>query len=410
MSAPLRNAPRLLAALLLALASSAGLATNARAQASNVSEAVRAGAGEQREKQDKAPPTSVSPPEPPFEWNAELKLSGRSPDYFGSASAALDLRAKNIARPDDWAHASHQRSLDYEHDRQASDYTSGAYHFPIGAAWSELGGDTGYYAVPFANSTGGESVYSGTYRSLYGSAGRTLKRGENASWSYGAQLTWKDSTAAFNGAELRNADTRRAILAANLGYTRRGKNNTWWTRAIVSQGQSWFGAPEDASQLPASAPRSQTTWLRLESSYWTWFPVSGRWITLATQLRAQTAHEPLYGSEKLTIAGRDGVRGYSPYGGDSGVFLKQSVSHTLKFGKAQSYELIPSAALEAGQGWDAARRPKPPPDTLLGGTLALDLKNNRWSLHADLSDTLFTDKDNGLDADTRISVEARWRF
>lgn len=378
------------------------------AQAPGVVEAVRAGAGQEREKRETVAATPESPPEPPLEWTVETKLKARSPDYVGKAQGELDVRAKNAWVAEDQFDASHSRSLDYDRNRQASDYTSGAYRRPFGSWWAKVGGDTGYYAVSFPNGTGGESTYSGTYRSLYGMVGRTMKLSGKASWDAAGKVTWKDSAAEFDGVAVESARNALAILSLEAGYSLSRKSDYWWGRVYVMQGTPWFGAFADEPGLPDDAPRAEALWARVEGGYSTWFPVAGRWITLSTQAKLQVADEPLYGSERISVAGNNGVRGYDSYGADAGVYVRQSVSHSVTLGKTRKVDLIPSVAVEAARSLDAVERAKAPASTLCGATLALDLKGRRWSVRTEVSDAVFPD--SALSGERRVAMEARWRF
>jgi hemolysin activation/secretion protein len=206
-----------------------------------------------------------------------------------------------------------------------------------------------------------------------------------------------------------NAERKLALLALELGCSGQGPGSSWWLRSHLRNGQPWFGAIADDPAAPETASRLEAWSLRIEGGYYRWFPVRGRWITLATQGRVQACADPLYASERLSIGGRDGVRGYSAYGGDAGYFLQQSVQHTWHTKTPAAGEWNALLALETGHAWSVTPGGNALATPLWSATAGVGFKRGSWSLRLDASEPLQNENPN-IDAATAVLAEARWRF
>jgi hemolysin activation/secretion protein len=383
----------------------AKLGADTASSIANAADVLRAAAGRERETRERLPDPTNQPAPPPREWTWEWLLKTQTPKFASRGEGGFQATVRNALAAGDRADASHSRSLNYDRGREASDYSSASYRREFGPGFAKVGGDAGYYALNFSDGAGGTSTYVGRYRSLYGTLGYTLEKSAARQWDVATTLTWKDAEAEFNEAPDVIAERKLALLALELGFSGQVEGASWCMRSYLRQGQPWFGAIADKAEAPETASRLETWALRVEGGYYRWFPVRGRWITLATQGRAQVCADPLYSSERLSIGGHDAVRGYSAYGGDAGYFLQQSVQHSWQGGAGEWTVLF---ALETGDTWRVVP----------GGELATPLwsvtsgvgfRRGAWSLRIEASEPLQDDVEK-INAETAVLAEARWRF
>ena len=105
-------------------------------------------------------------------------------------------------------------------------------------------------------------------------------------------------------------------------------------------GAPWFGAQEDAANLPATSPRYRYALETLDVALVIPFTLKDRALGYSATLRAQNTNTALYASEWFSIGNRWTVRGLdgeSALGAEKGFFLRNELSYPIPDTRQAAY-------------------------------------------------------------------------
>ena len=105
-------------------------------------------------------------------------------------------------------------------------------------------------------------------------------------------------------------------------------------------GAPWFGAQEDAANLPATSPRYRYALETLDVALVIPFTLKDRALGYSATLRAQNTNTALYASEWFSIGNRWTVRGFdgeSALGAEKGFFLRNELAYPIPDTRQSAY-------------------------------------------------------------------------
>ena len=105
-------------------------------------------------------------------------------------------------------------------------------------------------------------------------------------------------------------------------------------------GAPWFGAQEDAANLPATSPRYRYALETLDVALVIPFTLKDRALGYSATLRAQNTNTALYASEWFSIGNRWTVRGFdgeSALGAEKGFFLRNELAYPIPDTRQSTY-------------------------------------------------------------------------
>lgn len=252
---------------------------------------------------------------------------------------------------------------------------------------------TGVFSVPYHYTTFTVGYTHSDYDSILGTPGGldlALSGNNKVAFATVDQVLYRDQDSKFNGyinfarktANNYIEDQRLDVSSRTLSVVDIGVNySTVWQGGSLSlgggysRGLDWFGALEDADNLPGSAPRAQFSKVTAQAGYYKPFGFYEQNMLFSTQLSGQYAFDTLYGSEQVSIGGIYTVRGFydEVLANDHGAFWRNDLALMKPFGPifGKMATLKPYIGLDAGVV--GGRAPKTPSGVLVGAAVGLGL-------------------------------------
>jgi hemolysin activation/secretion protein len=182
---------------------------------------------------------------------------------------------------------------------------------------------------------------------------RVMFRDQASRFTVGAALSAKDARNFFAGQYLDVSSRRLSLLDLRTGYSRvLAGGGLLQLGADYIRGLDALGALHDPDLLPGDQPHAQFGKMTMDAQLSLPFKAAGRRWSYDSQLSAQQAQDPLYGSEKLLIGSLYSVRGFynDSLSGDRGYYWRNALSTTQAFQVgAQSLSTREYAALDVGR-------------------------------------------------------------
>lgn len=155
---------------------------------------------------------------------------------------------------------------------------------------------------------------------------RVVHRDANSKTSASIGLNLRDTNTFIEGFYLESSSYRLSTLETSLSHNRRIWGGVGSIRMSYTRGLPWFKAGHDFSSGP-SAPKSKFDKYSATLSWYKPFAVGEQRLYWNAMAHGQLAPQTLYGAERISVGGRNSVRGFheDSITGDKGFYFRNEL-------------------------------------------------------------------------------------
>lgn len=297
----------------------------------------------------------------------------------GSAALTLD----NLTGLGEIFTATHRESIpvsNKEHYSASDDFNLS---LPYGYNTFALDVNRSRYINVLTLPSGTQQTAEGNNKVSTFSWNRVAYRDQVSRFTVGAGLTTKDARNYFAQQFLSVSSRKLSVLDLKASYSTAIGNMQWSLDLDYARGLAEFGAMHDAGNLPGEQPHAQFQKMTADARLHLPFTLLGKQFSYDSEVFAQQAYNPLYGSEQLLIGNIYSVRGFvnNSLSGDTGYYWRNDISMAHQFrigGEILNGKIY--AALDTG--WVSNMNPDLQGGSLTGAALGLQLhwRGLSWDL------------------------------
>jgi hemolysin activation/secretion protein len=315
-----------------------------------------------------------------FHLGATLDDTGE--ESTGKHQAGLTTALDSPLGVNDFLSLTYRQGLPVSQGDHYSRLGSVVYSIPYGYTTASLAYSRSDYASTFSTASG--TVVATEGDSAVGSLKleQVLHRGRSSRLTLSGSLTTKSTNNFLAGQYLdvssRNLTTGDVALNLTTGFL----GGVFSVEGGYSRGFDALGAMNDASDLPASAPRAQFGRYNYNASYALPFRAAGLDASFTSSFGGQRAKTALYGSEQILVGGIYSVRGFdhNSLSGDNGFVWRNelSVRFPLSPGASLQSFVRPYLGIDYGRTSMRERETGTPEGALSGATLGLAVSSGSF--------------------------------
>ncbi len=263
----------------------------------------------------------------PFRLNLDADNQGQR--ATGRDQVGVSASSDNLLGLNELLMFSHRRSTAYDRDTRMSDSNSFVYIMPLGYSTLSLTYSESNYVSTIQAPSGLKLKSDGNNKTASYNLDHVLYRDQDSRISVAANLTNKDSENFLQDQLLEVSSRELSILTLSTSAMTALVGGYLSADIGYAQGLKQFGALEDGDNLPDEAPRAQFEKYTLGLGYNRPFVLENQRWSWSSQLTAQYAKDPLYGSEQIFVGGLYSVRGHdeNSLSGDHGYFVRNELSY-----------------------------------------------------------------------------------
>jgi hemolysin activation/secretion protein len=272
-------------------------------------------------------------------WRFSASLDDTGAEGTGKLQAGFDLAIDNLFGINDMFSIAFNNDADNNSGNRGTRGSSANYSMPWGNFTFTLSGGSSFYHqfIAGANQT---FISSGKSDNLEFKTAYLFHRDQSSKSSIQFRTGKRWSRAFIDDTEI-TVQRRNATLAelalVHKHYIGQAQLDV---TAAHRWGAPWFGAQEDAANLPATSPSFRYNLQTVDATLTAPFKVAGKAMNYTGTFRAQYAKSPLYASEWFTIGNRWTVRGFdgeNSLGAEKGFFLRNELSIPIADTSQASY-------------------------------------------------------------------------
>ncbi|QEI05319.1 ShlB/FhaC/HecB family hemolysin secretion/activation protein [Pigmentiphaga aceris] len=266
--------------------------------------------------------------EPKKRWRVNLSADNTGSASTGPLQGSVGLSFDNLLGLNDSISFTDRRTLDRKSNTRDSVSDSLSYVIPYGYNTFSVGFSKSSYKTMFSLPGGTRLTSDGDSTTAFVRADRVVFRNRDHLLTLSGTLTHKDSKNYLEKQYLDVSSRQLTVGDLDLSLRSAAFGGVAFLGAGWSQGLNAFGALDDASGLPDTAPRAQFGKARVSASWMRSFPIApGHSIDLSTSFSGQYSRDVLYGSEQLLLGSVYTVRGFSRYSlsNDNGYFIRNDI-------------------------------------------------------------------------------------
>jgi hemolysin activation/secretion protein len=265
-------------------------------------------------------------PGSPFHYN--LSTDNQGSKSTGEVQTGLTITADNQMGFDDMFSATYRESTPGDTKGKFSASESFNFSIPFGYTTVSLSSSYSRYVSTILVPSGQELIASGNNRTDSLEVDRVMYRDQSTRVLLSGSLTSKTSRNYLDSQFLGVSSRRLTVLDIDVNLSTNFAGGLLSLDFGYAQGQKMAGALEDPDNLPDWAPRAQFKKYKAGFNYNRSFSLFDEKISFTSQLSAQQAQTPLYGSEQISIGGLYSVRGFvdNTLAGDSGNYWRNELS------------------------------------------------------------------------------------
>lgn len=314
-------------------------------------------------------------------WRVSANLDDTGAKSTGKLQAGFNLAIDNLFEANDLFNVGINNDADNSGGNRGTRGSNAYYSLPWGNYTFTLSAGDSYYHQLIAGNTQ-SFISSGKSNNLELKTAYLFHRDQSSKSSLQFRVAKRWNKAFINDTEI--AVQRRNTTLAEIALQHKqylGQAQLDIT-AAYRWGAPWFGAQQDAPNLPGSSPRFRYTLQTLDATLSVPFKVLEKKLRYTSTLRAQYARTPLYATEWFTIGNRWTVRGFdgeAALGAEKGFFLRNELGMPLSGTNQSLY-----AGLDFGRVYGANVQ------NLIGDKLAGATLGMRGSLPGNVSYDVFS--------------------
>ncbi len=347
--------------------------------------------------------------EPGKRWHVNTSLDNYGSKSTGRYQGSGSLSYDNLLGLNEFYSFTRRQTIPTDGDDRDSRSNSALFSIPLGYSMLTAGYSDSDYESTLVTPSGLTVDLDGLTRSAFLMADRVVYRDQDTKGILSATLTVKSNKNYVENTMLAVSSHHLTVLDLGANVSSRIGNSAVTGSVGYSRGLKSFGAEEDLSGLPGSAPRAQFERVTLSGSISTPFNFRGTDLLWSTQLSAQYALDALLGSEQFSVGGIYTVRGFyeDTLANDHGFFIRNDLAmpKTLTGPGGRNLLFKPYVALDGGAvGGRAAGTPA---GSVVGAAAGLTLALGAGSFDVYVGHPLI--KPDALDTDgfnsfARLSV------
>jgi hemolysin activation/secretion protein len=293
-------------------------------------------------------------------WHVSLSDDDTGQKNTGRNQSAVGLILDSPLGVDDQLSLNYRRAEPYRVGTASSDAGTASYIVPWGYSLFTAGASLSNYALAFNAPSGSALPFTGDNRSLFLRADRLLYRGQVDRLTLSGMITWKAARNYLLGGLIGVTSRELTNLDLELNYSTAWKGFVINATAGASGAVPIFGGLEDASGLPAYAPRAQAVKFTGSLNVSKAFTVEGIDCSINSSVTGQESSRVLYGTEQLTVGGIYAVRGFdsTTLAGDSGYVWRNDFSVPMHFagpwrGRFGPWTVRPYVGADVGEAFSS---------------------------------------------------------
>ena len=266
--------------------------------------------------------------EPGSPFHYYLSTDNQGSKSTGDVQTGLTFTADNLLGFDDMISVTHRESTPGDLKRKFSGSDSFNFSIPFGYSTVSLATSYSRYASTIVTPSGQELISSGNNRTDSLQIDRVMYRDQSTRVLLSGSLTGKNARNYLDNQFLGVSSRRLSVLDIDLNLSTPFEGGLLSFDLGYAQGLRMEGALQDPDNLPDWAPRAQFKKIKAGFNYNRPFRLFDENISFSSQLSAQKAHMPLYGSEQISIGGLNSVRGFvnNSLSGDEGYYWRNELS------------------------------------------------------------------------------------
>ena len=291
--------------------------------------------------------------QPSKRWHMNVTGDNYGTTTTGRAQVGATLGVDNLLglndyisiteRPSDWPFT--------DSDKQSS-ATTGIFSLPFRYTTFTMGYTYSNYDSTLPTPGGVSLALSGDNQAAFATIDHVLYRDQDSRLTANLGATRKTANNYVDDTKLDVSSRTLTVMDVGLNYSTVLVGGSANASVGYSRGLDIFGAMDDTSGLPDTAPRAQFSKLTASAGYYRPFELWEQSFSVSTQVSGQYALDTLYGSEQVSVGGIYTVRGFyeEVLAGDHGAYWRNDLAWNKPVGSVFGYDamLKPYIGVDAG--------------------------------------------------------------